>query len=74
MAVPKSFKKYWPRDRIDRLVKLQAVAKARGLQIVARNGGDRRVFLAYFAIRQGNDLLASFWDIDQAENWFKETA
>ncbi|QND57882.1 hypothetical protein [Mesorhizobium huakuii] len=73
-VIPTSFMKCWPRDRIDRLQNLQALAKTRGYRITARNGGSRTVFLPYIAIFQSKLLVASFWSLGEAEDWLKEDA
>ncbi|RWC88574.1 MAG: hypothetical protein EOS32_30335 [Mesorhizobium sp.] len=69
-----SFKRFWPLDRVDRLQALQAAATKAGFRFDARNGGSRTVFLAYITFSRGSDLVASFWNINDAETWLQEVA
>jgi hypothetical protein len=67
-----SFKRFWPKDRLDRLKALQTAAREKGLRLVARNGGERRVFLSYIAFHRGDLLMADHWGIEDAENWLRD--
>ena len=68
-----SFKRFWPADRVARLKALQAAATRAGYSFHARNGGDRRVFLSHMTFRKG-ETFKSFWNIEEAERWWKEEA
>ncbi|WP_284270750.1 hypothetical protein [Mesorhizobium huakuii] len=74
MTISTSFKRFWPADRLERLKALHTAARKAGIRLIARNGGDRRIFLAYFAFRKegGDREVVSFWDLDQAEQWFQQ--
>ncbi|UVC12840.1 hypothetical protein [Mesorhizobium onobrychidis] len=73
MTISTSFKRFWPADRLQRLKTLQAAARKAGLRLVARNGGDRRIFLPYIAFwKDGDREVISFWNIGEAERWLQE--
>lgn len=73
MTISASFKRFWPVDRLERLKALQLNARKARLRLIARNGGDRRVFLSHLAFwKDGDRLVTSFWDIGEAERWLEE--
>nr|CAD6417877.1 hypothetical protein REQ54_01762 [Rhizobium sp. Q54] len=70
--IASSFSRNWPPVRIDRLRALQANARKSGFKLIARNGGNRRVFLAHLSFWKADNLASSFWDIEEAEAWLSQ--
>jgi hypothetical protein len=64
-----SYRKYMPRDRVERIDALKRRAALLGLSVQVANRGSRLVRLYRISFHRGDAPVAGFCELTDAETW-----
>lgn len=65
----RSYRKFWPDDRLARLDQLKVEARKQGLSVAVIDAGTAHVPIFYIRFKRSGQVVDGFFDIGKAEQW-----